>query len=433
MKIRIAALIFLCIALMATTFGAVAVGIQQAPSVPNTNPQTQEKPEPPQTDTVPQTSTSEPPTVETTPVTDEYVPKENHISFAVAGDNLVYNQIRRYANILAGGSGDQTQYKTYGFSYSAMYDAIKPILKKTDLAFYNQDSLVYDDAASNSMTASLADDMTKMGFNIVNIANNAMLEKGEDGLLKSIDFWKKNSSVALLGANLTEDTADNITVIEKNNISIAFLSYTYGVDGLVDENQNLTSKLVYPLIDKERIDRDVTAAKQMADLVFVYLHWGTVGDFNRNADQSQTAQLLVDLNVDAIFGSHPNVIQEMKWKQRPDGGKTLICYSLGNLLSAMPYANNLLGGLVTFDIDKNESGKCTISNVLFNPLFTHYDENYKSISIRLLKDYTQADLDTHGSSILKGKSDYNKLVEKLKSYIPKSFLDEYFASYSTLN
>lgn len=433
MKIRIAALVFLCVALMATTFGAVAVGIRQNPVTPSTSPQTGVTKEPVTTGENTEPLTTENNTVETAPVTDEYVPRENHVSFAVAGDNLVLNQVRRYANILAGGSGDPTQYNAYGFSYSAMYDSIKPILKKTDLAFYNQDSIVFDDTASNSMTTSLGEDMTELGFNIVNIANNAMLEKGEEGLLSSIDYWKKKP-VALLGGNLTADTASSVTVIEKNNITIAFLSYTYGVDDLpTDENGAVKSDLVYPIIDKDRISREVTAAKDMADMVFVYLHWGAVGDFNRNADQSEVAQLLVDLKVDAIFGSHPNVIQEMKWKQRPDGGKTLICYSLGNLLSAMPYANNLLGGLVTFDIDKDENGKCTISNVLFNPLFTHYDENYKSISIRLLKDYTQADLDTHGSSILKGKSDYGKLVEKLKTYIPKSFLDEYFASYSTLN
>lgn len=427
MKIRIAALVVLGVLVVTSAVGAIMVGSTPlsagpVPTLPLTTPFTQEQTQPPtQPSTQPQTQ----PSADT----------PNHLHFLAAGDNLVYPYVRRYANILAGGNGVSSQYKTHGFDYAPMYQAIRPYLDKADLAFYNQESLVWDDRADASMRATLGDQMVEMGFNVVNIANNDMLSSGEQGLLDSIAYWQTKKNVALLGANVGADTADHVTVIEKNNIKIAFLSYTDGE--VTDEEGNKVlqlpegSTLRLPLIDPERMTADVAAARELADLVFVYCHWGQVNQSDRNSRQSQIAQHLVDLNVDVILGSHPNVIQEMKWKSRPDGGRTLIVYSMGNLLSAQPMNNNLLGGLVTMDIDKDpDRGVCTISNVQFVPVFTHYDENYKQICLYLLDAYDQAKLDTHGSSILVGKGRYEYFIRSLQKYIGSGFLDKYYTDYA---
>ena len=429
MKLRIIALVLLGLCLIGTTAGAVLVGsgpVKPAPAPPATEEQ------PPAI----QTTTADPVVTQTVPTkeTQGYVPTPNHVRFLAAGDNLVYNYIYRNANILAGGSGDPTQFKAYGFEYAPMYENLRSLIANTDLAFYNQESLVTDDRESGGKTASLGDGMLELGFNVVNIANNDMLASGEEGLLKSIEYWKEKENVALLGANVTEDTKNQITVIEKNNIKIAFLAYA---DGAVEKADGTVktlelpegSSLTLPLIDEERMTADVTAAKEQADLVFVYLHWGLEGQSDRTSEQSNVAQHLVDLNVDVILGSHPNVIQEMKWKRRADGGQTLICYSLGNLISAQPYNSNLLGGLVAFDIDKKEDGSCKISAVEFIPTFTHYDENYKQIKVHLLKDYSQVQLDAHGSSILKGKGKYDNFVRTVLKYVPASFLDPFYKDY----
>lgn len=419
MKLRITALVLLCVALLGTTMGAIIVGHSDRIIAPDTQHETAPQTLPPVItgdifDTQPATA----------PVTTEPDATPGHVSVFAAGDNIVLDRIRRNANLLAGGNGDPSQYSKTGFAYTPMYDALRPLIEKSDIAFMNQDSLVWDDPEQNGMTSLLGDQMLSLGFNVISVANNSMLSAGEAGLMKSVDYWSKKDA-AVLGINVLPENADQITVVEKNGVKIAFLAYTYGVDGALGEG----SELILPLIDKERMTRDVTAAKGASDVIVVYLHWGDVNSTDRSAYQSEIAQHLVDLNVDVILGSHPNVIQEMKWKSRPDGGRTLICYSLGNLISAMDLNKNLLGGAVTFDIDKDENGVCAVSNVKFIPIFTHYDRHYEQISVRLLSDYDQAQLDVHGSSINKGAGSYDFFIRLIKQYVPSEFLEDYYNNY----
>ena len=417
MKIRIAALVLLGIALLGTTLGAVIVGVGHNAPPPETE---QALPTQPFTEEAAPTEGVPDPTL---PGTGEDA-TPGHVKILAAGDNIILDRIRRDANIIAGGTGDPSQFAKTGFAYSPMYESLRTLLNASDLAVLNQDSLVWDDTDSGGLRSLLGDQLVGLGFNVINIANNSMLSEGEQALSDSVSYWNRKG-VALLGGNIFPDNKDSIVVVEKNGVRIAFLSYTYGVDGELSED----SVLSMPLIDKEKMTRDVIAAKENADLVVAYLHWGEVNQTDRGPVQSETAQHLVDLGVDVIIGSHPNVIQEMKWKTRLDGGRTLICYSLGNLLSAMEYNKNLLGGVVTFDVDKDAEGRCTLSDVKFIPVFTHYDRHFEQISVRLLDTYDQSQLDTHGSSVLKGAGSYDYFIQLIRQYIPTEFLDQFYSNY----
>ena len=415
MKIRIAALVLLGIALIGATLGAVIVGNSASVTAPDPV-----SPTIPFSEDVVKTTCGE----DSADPSAERTQTQGHVSVLAAGDNLVLDRIRRDANIIAGGTGDPSQFSKTGFAYAPMYEALRPLLNASDVAVLNQDSLVWDDTASGGMRSLLGDQLVGLGFNVVSIANNSMLSEGEQALLDSVSYWRRRN-VALLGGNLLPDEKDSIVVVEKNGVRIAFLSYTYGVDGELSENSQIT----LPLIDKEKMTRDVIAAKEQTDLVVAYLHWGEVNQTDRGSSQSEIAQHLVDLGVDVIIGSHPNVIQEMKWKTRADGSETLICYSLGNLISAMEYNKNLLGGVVTFDVDKDAEGRCTVSNVKFVPVFTHYDRHFEQISVRLLDTYDQSQLDDHGSSILKGAGSYDYFIQLIRQYIPSEFLDQFYVNY----
>ncbi|MBQ7953652.1 MAG: CapA family protein, partial [Clostridia bacterium] len=205
-------------------------------------------------------------------------------------------------------------------------------------------------------------DVVEMGFDVVNIATNHMLDIGANGLLKTIDFWK-NMDCFMIGGYENEEDFNTVRIYEKDGIKIAFLSFTYATNGIL---KPASSKLVIPYIDDEDMVSQIESAKQQADLIFVSMHWGSEGAFKPSDEQKRVAQLIADSGADAIIGHHPHVIQPVDWLTGKDGNKTLCVYSLGNFVAEQAYDYNMVGGIIEFDI-VSENGETYIENPVFTP------------------------------------------------------------------
>ena len=99
------------------------------------------------------------------------------------------------------------------------------------------------------------------------------------------------------------------------------------------------------------------------------------------------AQLLADLEVDVVLGSHPHVIGPLAWVEGASGNRTLVAYSLGNFLSnhEAPTMENELGGMLSCDFVR-EDGEVSIENIAWTPLVNHTEDG--SFAVHALKDYT---------------------------------------------
>ena len=102
------------------------------------------------------------------------------------------------------------------------------------------------------------------------------------------------------------------------------------------------------------------------------MHWGkdTAGaQFNNTptAEQKRLAKLLADLGVDVVLGMHPHVIQPTEWMYGSGGNKSLVIYSIGNLLSTMLHSYNNVGFIASFDIVRGSDGKISIEQPIMNP------------------------------------------------------------------
>lgn len=71
----------------------------------------------------------------------------------------------------------------------------------------------------------------------------------------------------------------------------------------------------------------VKAARERADLVVVFNHWGTERDSCPNANQKSFAAALADAGADMIIGAHAHVLQGDGWL-----GRTYVAYGLGNFV-----------------------------------------------------------------------------------------------------
>lgn len=352
---------------------------------------------------------------------------ESRISFVAVGDNIVHSSVMSDAQNKASGSEKE-------YDFIPMYENVSDVIENATLAYINQeapiagkDNLGYSGYPMFNSPEQVGYDIKQLGFDVVNLANNHMLDRYTSGYKSTIEFWRSMDGITYVGGFENKDDYNNIRVVERDGIKIAFLSYTYGTNGV---NLDPASDMVIPLCDaysNDEIERQSALAREIADIVIVCMHWGNENTSVVTPLQEQQMQILVNNGVDVILGSHPHVLQPMLWKERPDGKRTLVMYSLGNFLSGMEYMKNHIGGIASFDIVKNEDG-AFIENVSFIPTVCHFDKNVRNFKIYRFSEYTEQLLKSHGTQV-RG-TDSTRSMEYLENIITenidKEFLTEPF-------
>lgn len=311
-------------------------------------------------------------------------PEPISIRITAAGDNLLHNSVS-FACALPEG----------GYDFNPVYANIAKIIAGSDIAFINQEVMLTGEASAYPNLAAPtenADALIAAGFNVINLATNHTLDKGVSGLETCLETVHARPFDAVLGAFRTEEESTQLCIVEKQGIRFGFLSYTYGLNGYrlpADKQWKIA------LIDEDKIRNDLTAIRSECDYLIVSMHWGNEYQIAENTYQSELAQLLCEGGADLIIGTHPHVLQPMKWLEREDGHKTLCAYSLGNFVSNQHKRATMLGGILEVELLFDEDGtllKTTTAGVI--PTVTHYKKGY--YTIYQLSEYTDELAAEHG-------------------------------------
>ncbi|WP_028043028.1 CapA family protein [Candidatus Stoquefichus massiliensis] len=343
---------------------------------------------------------------------DTPVTKENTVSFTAVGDNLMHQLLLDKAK-----TND-------GYDFMPYYANIQSYIQKADFAFVNQETILGGGKASGYPNFNTPDIMAKnlsdVGFDIVNGATNHTLDKGGDAVIHSINVFKQYKNMNYIGVYESQEKRDDITVVEKNGIKIALLSYNQLTNG-----HKMPNTYCMNLFDEKTIKKDVENAKEISDFVIVSCHWGNEYDTVPDAFQKKYAKLFADLGVDVIIGTHSHTLQPVEWVEGKDGHKTLVAYSLGNFVSGMMEEETQLEGMLSFDL-KKEDNRTSIDNVVLTPLVNHYEiTNLKdaygtrqNFTVYRLKDYSEELASQHGLNGYQGITiDFSKMKEKVKKRI----------------
>ncbi len=343
------------------------------------------------------------------------------VTFVACGDNLIHSTVFADAKTLAEGTDKE-------YNFLPMYEYVADTIAAADLAFINQEtpfggtSRPYSGYPMFNTPDQMGEDLITLGFDIIGLANNHMLDSTSKGYERTIDFWNEKENVWQIGGYKNREDFENIRVIEKNGITIALLAYTYGTNGL---SLPKGSELVIPLAEDEVIDRQTKAARELADCVIVSIHWGVEDAFTPNATQKRQAQLMADNGVDVIIGHHPHVLQPLTWLERADGGRTLCMYSLGNFLSGMMYSRNMVGGILGFTITKTPVG-VSIDEVWFEPTVCQYNNRIRGFKIYPFSQYTDELQKAHGAHKFDSGMSLKSMRSIIDNAIPTEFLIEEF-------
>ena len=344
------------------------------------------------------------------------------LSFVAAGDNMAYFGNIRDAEQNAKGTDE-------AYDFKPSYTTIKPFVEAHDIAFINQETLMCGAGYKLSYyprfnsPQELGDAVVDAGFDIIGMANNHMLDKGAEGLSATLDYWD-TQPVTHIGAYRSREEFEDITVIEKNGISIALLAFTEHTNGLV----NYSSELYIPYIDSELVARKVAEAEELADITIVSMHWGDEFTFKVNDAQKDLAKVVCENGGDVIIGHHPHIIQPVEWIE--SGENRMLCvYSLGNFMSEMERDYKILGGMISFNIEKlGEDGKAVVKDALFIPTVFDYTSSFYDNHIYFLESYTAEQARKHGMSYYGNRTTLETLKGYVTKYISAEFLPEFLKS-----
>lgn len=344
------------------------------------------------------------------------------ISVLAVGDNLIHPNIYTDAASRAYGSDKE-------YDFTPMYSDVAPMIAEADIAFINQETVMagadygYSGYPCFNAPQQLGLDLADIGFDVVNIANNHMLDKGTAGLVDTINFWN-GQDVTLLGGYLNNEDYNDIRVTEYDGVKIAWLSYTYGTNGIV---KNEASAVVIPYIEDALILGDLERAKEISDFIIVSIHWGLENTHTPTEEQYRLAQMIADSGADVILGHHSHCLQPIEWIET-ERGQTLCIYSLGNFVSGMARPMNQVGGILTFSIKGDGEGGLTVDSPLLTPTVFYYGMDWYNTHLYFMEDYTDETAASHGvqiSGYYLGSADARKIVTDT---ISADFLPEYLRS-----
>ena len=375
------------------------------------------------------------------------IPEDTVVSVLACGDNLIHPSVYFYAmECYANAHNENCTYvatNDANYDFSPIYTNVAERMKNADICYINQETLsggdgtkIYGYPTFNSPEA-VGRTLRTLGVDVVNMAHNHMLDAGDDSFLIHSDGFFKSLGMTPLGYYKNEADTDNIVLYEEQGITFAFLTYTYGTNGITSR-----SETYIPYMKEAIVRKQVALAKQQADVVIVSAHWGNEDTYSPNSDQKFFANLFCELGVDVVIGMHSHCIQPMQWIESSTGHRMLLTYSLGNFVSGMQDGMNVLEGMLSFDVRRSaETGEITVEKPLFTPLVLHYtkeqsvdtklDTGYRNFKLYDLKDYTEALAAAHGvvwyekthnSTLRGGKFSLENLYRTVKDIIPAEFL-----------
>ncbi|MCX5794352.1 MAG: CapA family protein [Elusimicrobia bacterium] len=165
------------------------------------------------------------------------------------------------------------------------------------------------------------------GFNLLNIANNHVMDYGPKGFRDTLAALGKEG-LPFIGGGKDRSEAERLHIVTVRGLRVGLMGFTSTFPESAWAGPRRPG-VAYS--DYDRAGGLIREARSRCDVLVVVFHGGTEKADEPNDVQKAFAHLVIDSGADLFIGHHPHVIQPMELYQ----GKPII-YSLGNFLFVSP-------------------------------------------------------------------------------------------------
>lgn len=352
---------------------------------------------------IPSPSPTPIPTATPTPEPTEEPFQEYDITLMALGDNLMHMGI-----VYTGKQEDGS------YDYSFLFEGISDYLAQADIRVINQETILGGNELGfsgfplfNSPTE-VGDAIAAAGFNIVLHATNHSADQGIKGIANCAAFWEQYPDILMTGIS-GEETEVQIPLISIGEITFAILNYTYGPNmatfpsslrghlNMLCDYDPKTGAIDFTSLNPQVLE-DIREARELADMVLVFPHWGTEYQTSPSKYQRKFALEMAEAGADLIIGTHPHAPQPVEWISTEDGRQTLCYYSLGNYTSTQKQSICMLEEMawVTFHVTEEQVYIDAVKSGAL-PLVCHYKSGpVRLVGVYPLEEYTEEQALSHG-------------------------------------
>ena len=199
----------------------------------------------------------------------------------------------------------------YDFSHNfadmkKYFDTADFVIGNLETVFAGADVGISDYPCFNSPD-SFGTAIKEAGFDLLTTANNHSMDKRMSGAVRTLDVLD-GLGIDHVGTYRSAEERDKIYIKEINGMKIAFLSYTYGTNGIRVPEDWLVNRL-----DENLIKSDIAKAKALEpDFIVVMPHIGNEYEDDVRDTFKNTAHMMLNAGSDIVVASHPHVLQPME-------------------------------------------------------------------------------------------------------------------------
>lgn len=211
--------------------------------------------------------------------------------------------------------------------FESLFPGVKEVISSCDYSVVNfestiptQDSRPIDKIGSHlSAKENAMIPLRWLGFNMLTMANNHVMDYGETAMEHCLNLAKRNGfDIVGVGRNLTEARCFKVIKIHENRI--AFINACEHEFSIAGENRAGCNPL-----DIINLSYDIQQARQEADYVFVIIHGGNEHYKLPSPRMKKLYRFFIDQGADAVLNHHQHCYSGYEvYNNKP------IFYGLGN-------------------------------------------------------------------------------------------------------
>ncbi|MBR5123160.1 MAG: CapA family protein [Anaerotignum sp.] len=216
---------------------------------------------------------------------------------------------------------------------------------------------------------SFLDAVKDAGFNLLTTANNHSMDTGRNGVIRTLDKLDEYD-IEHFGTYRSQEERDTIFYKDVNDIRFAFLSYTYGTNGIPVPEDYLVN-----IIDDSQMVSDIREAREHADVVVVMPHMGNEYESYPRDIFVSWADMMFEAGADIVLASHPHVLQKMEYRKVDHGNGEhdgFIIYSLGNFISSQTDPPRNASIILHLTVEQAGNEPPNVTEVSFVPIWTQF-------------------------------------------------------------